>query len=357
MERNRIYSLDLLKFIVIIGIIIPHFQVGTGIRIITSKYSPGYILELLFITSGFLSMSFFSSDETIETTLKKEFPLYLKHKCIRLYPMAALSTIFTIFCGFLFRIRFGSWFINMVPSLWKSLKTLLLVNGGIFEHDLFYNSVTWYLSVLLMCYSFEFFLIYLCKRLSLKVEYFFIFMSLFGIIGYTTCVIPCFSLRSYRGFASFFIGCIIYLAYTKWNLKRQLFIYSIMAFTICILAGLINFNLFYDDDICQWGISTVVLWPATFIIFLELNRFFKSDKWQTLGGISFEMYLWHMSFISLHHIFRSLIPNFAKSEILQMILFFVFLIFFSFIIFTFVEKPITTKLSNRFEQNQDLQKK
>ena len=349
METKRIYSLDLLKFIVIIGIIIPHFQVSTGISIIISKYSPGYILELLFITSGFLSMSWFSSAEKIETTCAKGFPSYLKHKCIRLYPMATLSTLFTVFCGFLFRLYFSHWFFDQVPSLWKLFKTLLLVNGGLFEQERIYNSVTWYMSVLLLCYSFQYFYVYLCKRTALKVEYFYIFMILFGIIGYTTNRIPCFALWSYRGYASFFIGCMIYKVYSTQNLKRQLLICSIMAFTICIMAGIINFNLFYDDDICQWGISTVVLWPSTFIIFLELNRFFKSPKWQILGSISFEMYLWHMSFIILHLIFRDLFPNFFQSEILQMILFFIFLIIISFVIFNFVEKPITKKLSKLFE--------
>lgn len=74
-------------------------------------------------------------------------------------------------------------------------------------------------------------------------------------------------------------------------------------------CGIINFNLFYDDDICQWGISTVVLWPSTFIIFLELNKFFKSPKWQILGGISFEMYLWHMSVILSISSFSELISK------------------------------------------------
>ena len=350
MKSKRIYSLDLLKFFVSIIIIVLHLQqetmVGTSvINLASGKIYTWYIVELFFIISGFLSMSSFGSDEKVESTIKNGFPLYFKHKAIRIYPMAVLSILFTVFCGVLYRIYFGSWLHNIVPSLWRIFKTLVLFNGGFLGSDIIYGSTTWYLSVLLLCYCLEYFLIYLCKRLSLKIEYFFILMILLGITGYCCGTnLPLLSYFTSRGYASFFIGCMIYKAYNNQNLKRKkLLTYSIIVFFICVISWIINFDLFYDDEICQWGVSTVLLWPSTFIIFLELSRWFKSSMWQVLGDMSFEMYLWHMPFITLYLIFCDIFPKNCLPEMLLLSLFIVFMVIFSFIVFTFVEKPINKK--------------
>ncbi len=351
MERNRIYSLDLLKFIVSTIIIFYHIQQETGlgtpvINLASGKIYAWYVVELFFIISGFFSMLSFASPDKTEETLKKGFCNYFKHKCIRIYPAAVLSILFTVFCGILYRIYFGNWWHNIVPSLWKLFKTLILFNGGLIKFDVTYGAVTWYLSVLLVCYFFEYFLIYLCKRFDFNVEYLFVLMILVGINAYcNNANLPFLYYYNYRGYASFFIGCIIYRIYYNQNLNRKkMLIYSVIAFLFCIMAWIINFNLFYDDETCQWGIFTFVLWPSTLIIFLELNKWFNSSLWQCLGDISFDMYLWHMPFIILYLIFKKLFSELYLSELLQISIFIILIIVFSFIIFTFVEKPCRIKL-------------
>lgn len=356
MERNRIYSLDLLKFIVSIIIIFYHIQQETGlgtpvINLASGKIYAWYVVELFFIISGFFSMLSFASPDKTEETLKKGFCNYFKHKCIRIYPAAVLSILFTVFCGILYRIYFGNWWHNIVPSLWKLFKTLILFNGGLIKFDVTYGAVTWYLSVLLICYVLEFFIIYLCKRFSLNIKYLFALLVLLGIAGYcSNADLPFFYYYTYRGYASFFIGCIIFKAHNKSDLKRKSFLMcSIVSVVICVLAWIVNFDLFYDDETCQWGIATVVLWPSILIIFLELNKWFKSSFWQRLGDISFDMYLWHMPFIILWLIIRKLFSEFYLSELLQISIFIIFIIVFSFIIFTFVEKPCRIKLDGYSE--------
>lgn len=81
MENKRIYSLDLLKFLISIVIIVLHLQQETGIGISVINLASGkiytwYIVELFFIISGFLSMFNFSSKEKIELTIGKEFPVF-----------------------------------------------------------------------------------------------------------------------------------------------------------------------------------------------------------------------------------------------------------------------------------------
>lgn len=363
MKNNRIYSLDLLKFIASIIIIFYHFQQETGlgtsvINLASGKIYTWYVVELFFVISGYLSMLSFASPGKTEETLKKGFYNYYKHKCIRIYPTAVLSILFTVFCGVLYRLYFGNWWHNIVPSLWKLFKTLILFNGGLIKFDVTYGSITWYLSVLLLCYVLEFFIIYLCKRFSLNIEYLFTLLVLLGIAGYcSNANLPFFYYHTYRGYASFFIGCIIFKAYNNQILKRKSFlICSIVSFVICVFAWIVDFDLFYDDETCQWGIATVVLFPSILIIFLELNRFFKSCFWKVLGDISFEMYLWHMPFIILYLIFNSFVLEIHDSEIFLINLFIVFMIIFSFFVYTFIEKPITRKLTNKFEKKLDLQK-
>lgn len=261
--------------------------------------------------------------------------------------MVILSSFFCLLCAFLYRIFTGSWLHNIVPGGWRFLNSLLLTNERTVSY---FNSPAWYLSVLLLCYCIEYFLVYLCKRLSLKIDYLFVLMILLGITGYCDGLnLPLLSYHTSRGYTSFFIGCMIYKIYSKQSIKRKsLLLCSIVASSICIMAWIINFDLFYDDEICQWGVFTVILWPSIFIIFLELNKWFKSSKWQILGNISFEMYLWHMPFITLYLIYCNFCSAVHLSEMFQIIFFVVFMIIFSFFIYNFVEKPITKKLSNRF---------
>ena len=124
MERNRIYSLDLLKFIVSIIIVIHHLQLETDIGLDVIDFAYGqypikYVTEIFFIISGFLSMFHFSTDEQNEVIIKKDFPSFFKHICIRIYPITILSIVFTLFCGVLYRLVKGNWWHNCVPSLWR----------------------------------------------------------------------------------------------------------------------------------------------------------------------------------------------------------------------------------------------
>ncbi len=71
-------------------------------------------------------------------------------------------------------------------------------------------------------------------------------------------------------------------------------------------------------------------------------------KFDTID-ISFGMYLWHMPFIILWLIIRKLFSEFYLSELLQISIFIIFIIVFSFTIFTFVEKPCRIKLEGYSE--------
>lgn len=355
MEDKRIYSLDLLKFLCAIIIIILHLQQETrlGLSVInlaSGKICTWYVTELFFIISGFLSMSCFSTHEKNEMAIKKGFTSYFKHKAIRIYPMTILSILFTVFVSFLYRFFVGRWFHDLIPGLWRLLNTLMLTNVWVVSFDIFFNFPVWYLGVLLLCYIIQYNLFYLAQRFSLKIKYLCIILVLWGINAYCSNSYYLF-LNPYtaRGFSTFFLGCILYIEYYSGLLNNKIIvIISFSVLLLCTILGFFNFPVFYDDIICQWGIASFVLWPSIFIIFLELNKWFKSSKWQILGNISFEMYLWHMPFITLYLIYCNFCSAVHLSEMFQIIFFVVFMIIFSFFIYNFVEKPITKKLSNRF---------
>ena len=349
---KRIYSLDFLKFLMALLIVSLHFQQEySGGFLATAKFHIWYAVDLFFIISGFFSIS--SLKKINEPDISQTFSSYFIPKCFRIYPMAMLSVIAYYVLSFAFRICCGSWFRNLVPSLWKLLNSLLLTKGGPIIFDVPFNYPLWYLGVLLICYCIAFLLFRLAKNKKISITILYIIMVLFGLSIYCNDInFPYFNCLSARGYTAFFLGGALNIFYYKCeNLRKKALVLSIISVLVCISAGLINFDLFYADEFCQWGTCTFILAPSFLIIFLEIDKWFKSEKWSFFGGIAYEIYLWHVPLLLILFCMQKKLSIMSKIQVsFQMAGFIFFVIVFSAVMYKFVEIPLGRKLNSLFEK-------
>ncbi|MCQ2580134.1 MAG: acyltransferase [Treponemataceae bacterium] len=350
--KKRIYSLDLLKFCLAIIIALMHFQQQFGGGILaTGKFRSYYAVDLFFVISGFFSMS--ALKKTNESMQQENFSSYFIHKCIRIYPMAMLSVLFFLCCSAVYKVCYGVWFQNIVPGLWKLLNSLLLTKGGPIIFDIPFNYPLWYLGVLLICYAIAYFIFYISRQKNISYITLYILTILAGISIYCNGInIPYLNCFSSRGYCAFFLGGLLNVFYYKCeNLRKKALLLSIICVILCVSAGVINFNLFYDDEFCQWGVATFLLSPSIVIIFLEIDKWFKAKWWSLLGGLSFEIYLWHASLLLLFACLKQKVPAVAELNYnIQMTIFIAAVIFFSYLMYVLCEKTLYARCSAFFEK-------
>ena len=129
---KRIGTIDLLKFVLAVVIVLHHYQQVTGVRFSGWNFYGGtiyfgYAVEFFFIISGFFSVS------GILAHPDERFKSYFMRKAVRLYPMTVLSVLATAGLMVIYRTVRGGWFLDIVPGLWRMLNSMLLTHtGGVF---------------------------------------------------------------------------------------------------------------------------------------------------------------------------------------------------------------------------------
>ena len=338
---KRLHSLDFLKFILAVIIILHHFQQITGIQFSRFNFyggliSFGYVVECFFIISGFVTAL------GLELKPFVSFRKWMAGKCIRLYPMAVLSVVVTAIVYLLYRICLGNFPEGITIGLWQLLNsiTLTFAGGGTGNIDLGINNPLWYLCVLLICYVFVYIVNWISLRMNFNVKYLYFALMIAGISAVTYKLnIPFFNLATGRGYSAFFLGMLFYYIYK--NIPKKILItYSILCFVLCGICAVYKNGI---DD--QWGIFTFMIWPSVLIILLSCERFFSRESFHTLGAISFEMYLWHVPGLYAFIIFKSIL-KLNISSFLEMIFFTIIMIIISFGMLQ-IEKKITNLLKTK----------
>lgn len=166
-----------------------------------------------------------------------------------------------------------------------------------------------------------------------------------GIIWYGISL-PFFNNATGRGYTGFFLGMILFYLYEKTEENHRLkiftFVYSFIL-TIAILFCL-AFDVLIDS---QQGIFLFMLWPAVLFLFLNFEKLFKNGKsgfcwWSIFGSLSFEMYVWHSPFLLLYKLGRKAFGFSAACTRMDMFLFTLWMIVFSF----FMCKAVEPLLNN-----------
>ena len=335
--KQRFYTLDFLKFIAAIVILMHHWQNSTQLELGAGN---GWLMvELFFVISGFLAVN--SIKKVREQSLKK----FLANKISRLYPMAIITAIGYAVCDWIYFRITGSWYRTVDIGLWNLLASGLLVfqGGAIGNIDLGANNQTWYLCVLLICYMIYFGLVKLASKLKISPIPFFVGMILIGLSVNTYGISrPFFNSLSARGYFAFFFGAVLYYVIAVVP-KRKSVVISLLVLIVVSLPKLFHFPELYDS---LQMIATFIVYPAVIILCINsklLNKIFSNKISGYLGGVSFEIYLWHGTCLALQGLLLELgvIPGVSYKLFLAFGMG-VFLI--SCFMYSFVEKKLYKKM-------------
>ena len=182
-EKERIYSLDVLRIMATVCILFHHFQQNsnlkfdTGINYFFGWFGFGYMVELFFVLSGFFTCKGFSNVK------KMSFAQWIRKRYLRLIPLVALSVIVyellvLVYVSVLQDTYFGS-----TINLWGALITAL-------GYKIIFYFIT-----------------YVSEKCNVTPVYGFVIMILIGCaVGNYNINLPFLNLGASRGYYSFFSG-------------------------------------------------------------------------------------------------------------------------------------------------------
>lgn len=296
-NQKRDYSLDFLKIVCTIIIVLHHYQQAlvirfdNGINFDGGEFYFGWVVELFFIISGMVTLKYINKIKNNEEC----FSSFAKKKFLRFIPLLTITAIVYEIVLYTHNMMFGKNWMGLIPTVWGTIITSLGIQmGGVFN-DISVNYQTWYISVLLICYVVFYICVYLSKRLRIRHEYFFVALIFIGIAIKTYGInLPFLNECSARGYGPFFFGLI--LAGILENRKPNILIIIICA----IITILFPVIIVYKYHLVQTSIVmllTYIFYPSLIITFKYsiINKLFKGKFFATAANISFNVFMWHIS--------------------------------------------------------------
>ena len=294
---KRNYGLDIIKIFATILIVFHHYQQITGavfnrINFYNGRFPFGYIVELFFVISGYVIAPYI--DKVLKDNLSmKEF---LKKRFARLFPLVIISAIVYEVLIYIY-ILGQSWF-GIQPTLWGTVIDSLMIQCGWGFANPMVNNPTWYLSVLMLCYSLFYFAIRLADKFKFQVNYIFILLIFVGASIDTYKInLPLINQDSCRGLYSFFWGVILYSIMKLIQKKIDKHKVSVVIMLAMIIIG-IPLLSHYENILVEESINYILtfIYYTTLIVLVEmpmLKRLFDHKFIGTLSKISFDVYIWH----------------------------------------------------------------
>lgn len=320
---NRIYSLDFLRILAIVGILIYHFQQIFDYtpayfpNLHTGNFNASYLVEFFFILSGFLSLRdskrLLGNSSVSNNADAVSLASYIKQKAKRLLPVIFLPCIAYTVISYIFRSMLGNggWYFDTVVDIPGTiLATLGMQFWGLFETNPV-NYPLWYVDILLLCYIVMGIIIKLFKRMKINPSYGYTVMIFLGIALWNYEIeIPFFNMCASRGYTAFFLGLMLAeyannrsftaassadqkAASSKCNnvvyLISLLFI-AVISFAVTVLKP----DWFGTYDKYMYTFFT---YPALILLFSSntVSRFFKAKIIGTMGKVSYDVFAWHLN--------------------------------------------------------------
>lgn len=276
--RKRYYNLDIIKIVAAVIIVCHHYQqisgiFFSGVNFYGGKFSWGYLVELFFMISGFLTVY---NDRCDEHCIKS-----FLHKCKRIYPMAIFAGVVLIAIVFCYRWEFDEWIFNEQYGMWNIITSLLLIHQGwIYEMLPAINNPTWYLCVLILCYIIFYLIKAICRKIGICLEKRWILYVIIVLISayalHTNISLPFFRLSSQRGYSSFFMGCLLCLLVDILEGKKLRKVRRGLLIIAIIEIAIKNVN--------SWSMLVFVLYPMVVLYAVTLKQIPSAviTKW---GGV------------------------------------------------------------------------
>ena len=342
MKKERNYSLDFLKIIAtIILIVFHHYQQilnveFRGVNFFGGRFYFGYLVEFFFLVSGFLMFNYI--EKIKEGLTFKEFFL---RRVIRLMPLIIIAAISYEILLYIYPKVFGDYFYNLKLDFWGLIISILGIQAGWSFENPMINNPMWYISVLVLCYI----IFYISTKISISKKYnyiyFYVAIVFLGLsIQKNGTDLAFFNSYTARGYYAFFFGLVFSILFNTYKISKFIKILSI--FTVVFITFLILKHYYILERNINYTL-TFIYYPSLIIIFNSglLKRILSSKIIGKIGEISFNIYVWHGGFILLLSIinkYYSFDINFASYK--TMFISTIVLYIFGAISYYFIEKHL-----------------
>lgn len=340
--NNRyIGNFDIVKILAATLIVFHHYQqmAGTiwkGINFYGGEIPFGYLVEIFFTISGFLTMYTYKGKNHLKGFLLNKFKRY--------YPYAFIACIVSLVTALFYFILWSEYLFDINYSIPTIITSLLLVHQGwIKEYAIAVNNVTWYLCVLTLCLLLFYIISNIFKNRKKETCVFSLIsismVPMYYVVTHLGFEIPFMHLTNVRGYAGFFLGCLMCRGYTSFPIKLR----NSACFCLWII-GIIGICV----GIPKWYLVTYIISPALLMTALIIPQF-HSKRIKILGAISFEVYLWHVPVYGIIMLIMRLFDIEIKHSYLTMCLFGVLVWLFSFGVYKLVEIPLNSFISKKLK--------
>ena len=339
--NNKIISLELLRFISSLMVVIWHYQnfffpyntissfdiFNNNNEIIklflNSKLGTHGVYTFFCISGIVFSLTYLEKKISSKDFILKRFA--------RLYPLHFLTLIIVALIQLINQNYIGEYQIYFINDLKHFFLNIFFISGWGFEDSFSFNGPIWSVSLELIVY-FVFFILISALSKSKYLLTIIIVILIFTIRDFF------FDNELFSALGLFFCGVLLFKFYSE---RR-----SLTLFVISILLFILNFFGNYKIILTCIGICSFFLSINRFISNHYLNKIFS-----ILGNLTYASYLLH---IPIQLIFIFIVYKFNISQnIFNKFYFFTFFIFFvysiSYYIFKFYEKPASIFFKNKFK--------
>ena len=290
--KEREYSLDILKLLAILVILLHHYQQifevqFERINFYNGKFYWGSLVELFFILSGYFTYKYVSQIDQ-----ESRFLIFYKNKFLRFFPMLVITGSINVLLSFIVNVLIKK---EGLPfSLWEIVISLMGIMRW-FTTDEMVNNPVWYISILLLCYIMFFFITRFAKRIGISPYIGYCSAMILGVIMIQITnrgiVYPLFNEFIGRGLCTFFEGIIFRKILDKIEISLKIYIgclISLLVFCVC-------YNYAYDFlEKDFWYTLVFLVYPCLIIIVKKREiPYYKILK--NLGNISYNIFMWHLS--------------------------------------------------------------
>lgn len=348
-KRRNLDTLDLIKGLSAIFIVFHHYQqsfncVFQGPNFYGGRINFGYLVEMFFIISGFLTA--LTTRESVED-FRQLFRSF-SHKLKRIYPMTTIVLLFTLSVKSIDATILGDY--GKLQEMWSAkailANFLLLFRGWPGLSMMGWDNPLWYLCILIQCYLVFYGIRLICGALTnnSKNEFQRGASSILWIFVITVLTVfrKLVEIDVYRGIQAFGIGVCCYQAYIQISKKENR--NTKPQVISAILIGIIVFTAVLTALFpkMQREVLIVGVFIPTLVLAL-LHGEWRSERSALFGKISFEVFIWHAPMMALVKlVFHCLDISSFHHSYLTMSIFALMILLFSWIMYSKVEVKLNS---------------